>query len=131
MEKMPFPADRQTSSQGVTTPDVPGASEIVTSDWRQQLPVLMGESITLRELEVSDAPSLLAMLTSDEVSRFISPPPTTVAGFERFITWAQSQRRAGQYVCFAVVPNGVKAAVGLFQVRQMEAGFRSEERRGG
>ncbi len=39
-----------------------------------------------------------------EVSRFISPPPTTVEGFERFILWAQRERQAGNYACFAVVP---------------------------
>jgi ribosomal-protein-alanine N-acetyltransferase len=82
---------------------------------------------TLRELRVSDAPSLLAMLTTEEVSRFISPPPTTVEGFERFIGWANTQRMAGNYACFAVVPMGYDTAVGLFQVRQLEPGFASAE----
>ena len=69
--------------------------------------MLAGTKVTLRELEVSDAPSLFAMLTPEEVSRFISPPPTTVEGFERFITWARAERAAGRYVCFAVVPHGM------------------------
>ncbi len=73
---------------------------------------------------MSDAPSLFAMLTPEEVSRFISPPPTTVEGFERFITWARAERAAGRYVCFAVVPHGMTTAIGLFQVRQLEAGLR-------
>ena len=49
----------------------------ISSDWRQQLPVLMGEGITLRELRMGDAPALLTLLTTEEVTRFISPPPTT------------------------------------------------------
>jgi RimJ/RimL family protein N-acetyltransferase len=67
------------------------------------------------------------MLTPEEVSRFISPPPTTVEGFERFIGWARAERAAGRYVCFAVVPHGMTTAVGLFQVRQLEAGFATAE----
>ena len=98
-----------------------------TSDWKQALPVLTGSMVTLRELRISDATSLLAMLSSDEVARFISPPPTTVEGFERFITWAQSERALGRYVCFAVVPHGMTTAIGLFQLRQIEAGFASGE----
>jgi RimJ/RimL family protein N-acetyltransferase len=67
------------------------------------------------------------MLTPEEVSRFISPPPLTVEGFERFITWARAERAAGRYTCFAVVPHGVTAAIGLFQVRQLEPGFATAE----
>ena len=98
-----------------------------TSDWRQALPVLTGAMVTLRELRLSDAPSLLAMLTTEEVSRFISPPPTTVEGFERFIAWTHRERAAGNYVCFAVVPHGMDTAIGIFQVRQLEPGFGTAE----
>ena len=80
--------------------------------------------VTLRELRLSDAPSLLAMLSTEEVSRFISPPPTTVEGFERFIAWTHRERAAGNYVCFAVVPHGMDTAIGIFQVRQLEPGLR-------
>jgi ribosomal-protein-alanine N-acetyltransferase len=117
MEKMPY------QDQPVTL--APAA--IVTSNWRQALPVLTGSLVTLRELEITDAPSLFAMLTPEEVSRFISPPPTTVEGFERFITWARAERAAGRYTCFAVVPRGMTTAIGLFQVRQLDAGFATAE----
>jgi RimJ/RimL family protein N-acetyltransferase len=89
--------------------------------------VLAGRGVTLRELAVTDAPALLAMLTTEEVSRFISPPPTTVEGFERFIKWTHQQRAAGLYVCFAVVPDGMTTAIGLFQVRALEPGFMTAE----
>lgn len=104
-----------------------GGFEPIETDWRQSVPVLTSAGVTLRELELSDAPSLLAMLTSEEVTRFISPPPTTVAGFERFIGWARQQRAAGQYICFAVVPAGMSAAIGLFQVRSLAPDFSSAE----
>ena len=120
MEKMPY---RETA-MATTTMIQP---QVVTSDWRQALPVLTSETITLRELRASDAPSLLAMLSTEEVARFISPPPTTVEGFERFIAWTQRERAAGNYVCFGIVPHGMEQAIGLFQVRQLEPGFGTAE----
>ena len=102
-------------------------SETATSDWKTQLPVLQAKGITLRELRVSDAHSLLALLTTEEVTRFVSPPPTTIEGFERFILWAQRERGAGRYTCFAVVPDGYDTAVGLFQIRQMDPTFGTAE----
>jgi len=89
--------------------------------------VLSNGVLTLRELRVSDAEALLELLTSEEVSRFISPPPTTVEGFERFIAWAQRERAAGRYICFAVVPQGMDTAIGIFQVRQLDPMFTTAE----
>jgi [ribosomal protein S5]-alanine N-acetyltransferase len=106
---------------------VAGTLPAISSDWKQGLPVLKARGVTLRELRVSDAASLLTLLTSDEVTRFISPPPTTIDGFERFIQWAQREREAGRYLCFAVVPDGYDTAVGLFQVRQLDPIFSTAE----
>jgi len=100
---------------------------IVGTDWKKGLPVLSGRSVTLRELQLSDAPALLAMLTTEEVARFISPPPTTVEGFERFIMWAERERQAGNYACFAVVPAGMQTAIGIFQIRSLEPGCATAE----
>ncbi len=110
--------DRATKRETIVT---------TTSDWKAALPLLAGSTFVLRELRVEDAPSLLAMLTTEEVSRFISPPPTTVEGFGRFILWAQRERQAGNYACFAVVPAGMMTAVGIFQVRSLESGFGTAE----
>ncbi len=100
---------------------------VTTSDWTEGLPVLAGSNFTLREMRIEDAPTLLAMLTTEEVSRFISPPPTTVEGFERFIEWAARERQAGNYACFAVVPVGMTAAVGIFQIKSLDGGFVNAE----
>jgi ribosomal-protein-alanine N-acetyltransferase len=96
---------------------------VTTTDWRQALPVLQAGAVTLRELRLADAPSLLQMLTTAEVSRFISPPPTSVDGFERFIAWTHRERAAGKYICFGVVPQGFEHAIGIIQVRTLGAGF--------
>jgi hypothetical protein len=37
---------------------------VISSDWRKSLPVLIGSFVTLRDLRMSDAPSLFAMLTT-------------------------------------------------------------------
>jgi RimJ/RimL family protein N-acetyltransferase len=105
----------------------PTAQPVASSDWKKGLPVLAGTNFLLRELRVEDAPSLLALLTTEEVSRFISPPPTTVEGFERFIAWAQRERQAGHYACFAIVPRGMTTAIGIFQVRSLEPSFGTAE----
>jgi ribosomal-protein-alanine N-acetyltransferase len=124
MEKMPF----RDAEEVVDVHAVMASSRTVTtSDWRQALPVLTGAVATLRELRLSDAPALLAMLSTEEVSRFISPPPTTVEGFERFIAWTHRERAAGNYICYAVVPHNMDTAIGIFQVRQLEPGFDTAE----
>ena len=111
----------------------PGAARItisppvVQTDWRQQLPLLRGQKVTLRELRTSDAASLFTLLTAAEVARFISPPPTTVEGFERFIAWTLRERTAGCYVCFAVTLPDSDTAIGIFQVRQLGRGFETAE----
>ena len=127
MDKMPFrEAQTVTNLQPVIATNRP-AETTTTSDWKQALPVLTGSMVTLRELRLSDATALLTMLSTEEVARFISPPPTTVEGFERFIAWTHRERAAGNYACFAVVPHGMDTAIGIFQVRQLEPGFGTAE----
>ena len=129
MEKMPFqPGMTGTASRlaRVAPPSQPArlpGADVATSDWRQALPVLSSSRITLRELRIEDAPTLFAMLSTEEAARFISPPPTTVEGFERFIEWAIAERRNGNYICFAVVPEGMTSAIGLFQMRALDPMF--------
>jgi len=92
-------------------------------DWRTNLPQLHGRTITLREPAAIDAPSLLSLLSTEQVARFISRPPSTLEGFERFIAWSKQQRAAGQYICFAIVPNGSEEPLGLVHIRALGPGF--------
>jgi RimJ/RimL family protein N-acetyltransferase len=124
MERMPFRAELQTGLQTVVTT---ASSEAVSTDWRERLPVLAGQKVVLRDLRPSDATSLFTLLTTDEVARFISPPPSTVEGFERFIAWAHRQRNAGAYACFAVTLPDNDTAIGIFQLRELEPGFGTAE----
>ena len=126
MEKMPYQERSGEDAVVPTAPLVVPSSE-VTNDWRSGLPALTGTQVTLRELRASDASSLFLALANDEATRFISPPPSTIEGFERFIAWTLRQRIAGQYVCFAVVPRGSDTALGLFQIRSLEPAFGAAE----
>jgi RimJ/RimL family protein N-acetyltransferase len=117
MEKMPYRSDLDVAMSEVSS------GELVGSDWRSGLPLLRGDLVTLRELRSSDAASLFALLTTEEVARFVSPPPTTVEGFERFIAWTLRQRLAGTYACYAVTLRGFDTAIGIMQVRRLEPGF--------
>lgn len=124
MENMPYRPERARHGARVQEPSVrPAVADTVSTDWRKGLPLLAGTTVTLRELRPSDAASLFTLLTSEEVSRFISPPPSTLDGFEKFITWTLRQRSAGAYVCFAVTIDATDTAIGIFQLRQLEPGF--------
>jgi len=128
MEKMPYQAGLEGQDVRFQQPVMqPSATLTVSTDWRDRLPVLAGATVTLRELRASDASSLFALLTTEEVARFISPPPTTVEGFERFIAWTLRQRSAGTYACFAVTLDATDTAIGIFQLRQLEPGFGTAE----
>ena len=105
-EKLPFllPHDVQ-----LPPPALAGGDDR-SHEWRAGLPTLTGARITLRELQESDAASLFAAMSTADVSRFLSPPPASLEGFERFIAWAQRQR-----------------AVGVLQIRSLETDFGTAE----
>jgi RimJ/RimL family protein N-acetyltransferase len=95
----------------------------VEAHWTGAMPVLTGQRMMLRELVKTDATSLLSMLATEEVAKFISPPPTTPQGFEKFIQWAIRERQAGNQMTFGMVPEGYDHAVGLVQVRAIAPKF--------
>ncbi len=108
MEKMPY-QEQLTQAQ-------PSAF-----DWHFGLPMFRADKVTIREVRESDAPALLAMLTSEEVAEFVSPLPRTIEGFKEFISQAHDQRLKGNSFCFGIVPDGYEDAMGLFQFRQLDA----------
>ena len=101
--------------------------ETTSANWREVIPQLSGRRVTLREVRPEDAQTLINVLTSDAVARFISPAPASLESFSRFIEWAQHERARGTYVCFVVVPHGQSTPVGVFQIRQLEPGFGTAE----
>lgn len=92
-------------------------------DWRQGLPDLPGERLTLRELRPADAETLFAELNTPEVKRFMWAPPSNSGAFSQFIEWAHAERATGRYICYGIVPTGETHAVGVFELRQLQPGF--------
>jgi RimJ/RimL family protein N-acetyltransferase len=105
--------------------DAPGAVPAmeVVADWKNGLPIFKSSRMMLRELVKDDAATLLGLLRMEEVAQFISPPPTTPEGFEKFIEWAIGQRQAGNQMTFGMVPDGFNHAVGIVQVRAIAPNF--------
>ena len=91
--------------------------------WRAGLPTLANDRVVLRELRVLDADSLHRVAACPDVSRYMWPAPSGIDAFERFIEWTWTERAAGKYVCFGIVPRGATEAAGLFELRQMQPGF--------
>ncbi|MGH9256494.1 MAG: GNAT family N-acetyltransferase [Vicinamibacterales bacterium] len=116
MEMMPFDAAALREPL-ITIPGSASAPCAEWPEWRSIVPTLIQRTTRLRELRSCDALPLLSMLTTEEVTRFISPPPVTPEGFEKFIRWSHRKRKAGQYVCFGIVPAGYDVAVGIFQIQ--------------
>jgi RimJ/RimL family protein N-acetyltransferase len=119
MEMMPFSvgAERGRLIEIPTISAALPAENAEWPQWRSIVPTLAHRTARLRELRSSDALPLLSMLTTEEVTRFISPPPVTQEGFERFIQWSRTKRQAGEYVCFGIVPPGYDVAVGIIQIQ--------------
>ena len=99
----------------------------IVTDWQQQLPVLASDGVVLRQLKQSDAATLFMLLTTEEVARFITPPPTTVAGFEQFIAWAIDRQRQGKVAFFAVTLRGSDARGGAVPGARARRDFTTAE----
>lgn len=110
--------------------DSPSAVSVlsgVARDSRCGLRELSDGSVLIRALRARDARSLVGHLNDPAVVRFISPSPTSVDGFVRFIRWTHAERRRGALRCYGIVPSGLAAAVGIVQVWPVERDFSTAE----
>jgi ribosomal-protein-alanine N-acetyltransferase len=107
-----------TTDSGLPVPSTaPVEQNHARATWSQALPELSAGEVVLREVRNSDAPSLVSLLTVPQITRYISPPPSTIDGFEQFITASQRLRAVGEGACFAVTLRDSDTAIGLFQIR--------------
>ncbi len=89
--------------------------------------MLAGPAVTLRAVKLGDASALLSHLSDPLVHQYISPCPTSIEGIRRFIRWTHVERRRGLHVCFAVIPSGETAPVGIVQIWSVERNFATAE----
>jgi RimJ/RimL family protein N-acetyltransferase len=85
--------------------------------WTDRVPPLHGDVTTLREVAASDVSTLFTLFSNPAVTEYMAPPPPTLAKFAGFVEWSHQQRLQGYGICFGIVPNGMRAAVGILQVR--------------
>jgi ribosomal-protein-alanine N-acetyltransferase len=95
--------------------------------WRVGTPLLRHENVVVRSLRREDASALCALCATEQVGRFLWPPPATAERFTEFIDWSRDQQTGGLQICFALVPAGMDTAAGLIQVRQLESNFQTAE----
>jgi N-acetyltransferase len=93
-------------------------------DWRQSLPTLSSDSVTVREPTAADALPLLAALASDALAEVVSdPPPATQDGFASLFASQAAKRAQGLEACWVIVPRDTGAPIGLIRVRALDHGF--------
>jgi [ribosomal protein S5]-alanine N-acetyltransferase len=95
--------------------------------WSERVPQMRGDLTTLREVAVSDAYTLFTLFSDPAVTAFMAPPPPTLAKFAGFVVWSHEQREQGRGLCFGIVPDGMTDAVGILQVRSLDATSSSAE----
>jgi ribosomal-protein-alanine N-acetyltransferase len=83
--------------------------------------------VTLRELQCGDAAVLQSHMTDPAALEYVSPPPSSLAGLERFIAWTHEARRVGQHLTYGVVPAAQSEVVGLVQIWPVEPDFSTAE----
>lgn len=92
--------------------------------WRHELPALSSRAVVLREPLPEDAGALVTALGAADLAWLDEPSmPPTVAGLETFLAEVPRRRSTGAMACWAVVPDGVGAPVGLVIVRGLDPGF--------
>ena len=83
--------------------------------------------LTLRELRISDAEALLELLTTTKCRASFRRRRPRWTGSSASSPGPSASALAGRYICFAVVPEGMDTAVGIFQVRQLDPTFSTAE----
>lgn len=95
--------------------------------WRDELPVLVGTSVTLREPVGSDVPELLEVLLTAESVRFGIDDPLNAAAAARFVDQARLDRAQGRSVTYVATLTQSGRIVGLFQARALDPMFENAE----
>jgi RimJ/RimL family protein N-acetyltransferase len=106
---------------------MPPFAASIDASWREALPELRDEYVTLRELREADVPSLMAHLNSEGLNRHMAACPTNTDAFVRFVGWTISQRRRGSLICYGIVPAARPSAVGFIQFWPIERNFFTAE----
>jgi RimJ/RimL family protein N-acetyltransferase len=100
---------------------------IAVSTWRQELPVLNGRTVTLREPVSSDLGPLVDLLSVSDASRFGMDGPVTEVSVRQLIDRALETRTSGLAFTYVIIVNAGRIVAGLIQGRQLDPSFEAAE----
>ena len=96
-------------------------------NWRTGLPVLTGQRVTLREPAPEDVPAIASLLSLSDASRFGLDAFAGEPDARRLIDTAVNDRSAGTAFTYVITLSGPRTAVGLMQIRRLDATFEAAE----
>ena len=123
MQDRTSPLDDLDTAQHAALP-----AQVILQQWRRLPPVLRGAGVQMRELKLSDAPALMAMLPArgDRAVRHAAARVRRRAS-SNCIERAQDDRARGRAISLGVIPEGYAMPVGVFRVLQAEPEFGAAE----
>ena len=107
---------------------MPGdSSAISVTNWRTELPILTGRSVTLHEPRPQDLGSLVDLLSLGDATRFGLDEPVSEVSVQRLIERVARDRAAGLSFTYVITLTAARSLVGLVQVRQLDPAFEAAE----
>src|SRR5438067_3218358 len=104
-----------------------GDPSVIVSTWRNELPVLAGRIVTLREPTAQDFEPLINLMSVRDATRFGIDEPVSDVGVQELIERAARERAAGASFTYAIVLAAARTIVGLAQVRQLDPAFEAAD----
>jgi RimJ/RimL family protein N-acetyltransferase len=102
-------------------------SVLSVTNWRGELPTLMGRTIALREPVPQDLGRLVHLLSLGDATRFGIDEPVSEVGVQELIERTALERANGTSVTFVIALSSTRTIVGLLQVRQLDPMFEAAE----
>src|SRR5438105_4075725 len=100
---------------------------IIATNWRSELPSLVGRIVTLREPAAPDLGPLVDLLSLTDASRFGLDEPISELSAQEVIDRAARDRTAGTAFTYVISVTNSRGLVGLCQVRQLDPAFEAAE----
>jgi ribosomal-protein-alanine N-acetyltransferase len=101
--------------------------DLLTADWRRELPRLSTRLVVLREPRLDDLGPLIDLLSLGDASRFGIDEPAIEDGVQMLLERVPGDRVSGAAFCYAVTLVSTQAIVGLVQVRRLDPTFEAAE----
>ena len=95
--------------------------------WRNELPLLSGRVVTLREPVTQDLGPLVDLLSIGDATRFGLDEPVTDVGVQELIERVARERAGGLAFTYVITLATARTVVGLVQVRQLDPSFEAAE----